>query len=342
MRKVLPALLAIIALAPAARAAELPPRIVMMWQVTGRDYAGDFDELKRMGVNVAQSFALAGMDPAYIAGYFRAAGAAGIGIARLIRDSMSQDGVPDAELAGHIAILDSQGLLVEGHGTPDHHKRDFVWKLERARALGIDPERADLLRVVSAVKPTVLLGTSGQPGSFSEAVVRAMAAGVERPLVFPMSNPTSMSEAQPADVVAWTRGKALVATGSPFAPVVFEGREMRFGQANNAFVFPGIGLGCLLSGVREVSDGLFAAASTALAERVTAEDLDAGSVYPRVDELRRVTVHVAAAVVRAARDEGQGRGFSDEEILPAVEAAMWEPLYPKLVPSRELEPAGMR
>jgi malate dehydrogenase (oxaloacetate-decarboxylating) len=196
--------------------------------------------------------------------------------------------------------------------------------------------------VVKAVAPTVLLGTSGEPGSFTEAVVRAMAQAVERPLVFPMSNPTSMSEAQPADVLNWTGGRALVATGSPFAPVVFEGREVRFGQANNAFVFPGIGLACLLSGVREVTDGLFAAASAALAERVTAEDLGFGSVYPRVSELRHVTAHVAAAVVKAARDEGLGRGFADEEILPAVEAAMWEPRYPKLVPSRELEPAGTR
>jgi len=270
------------------------------------------------------------------------AGAAGIGIARLIRDSMLRDGVPATDVPGRIAVLDSRGLLVEGHGSPEPYKREFVWSAERARALGLDPEHGDLLSVVKAVRPTVLLGTSGEAGAFGEPVVKAMAAAVERPLVFPMSNPTSMSEAQPADVLGWTAGAALVATGSPFPPVVLGGREMRFGQANNAFIFPGIGLGCLLSGVREVTDGLFAAASAALAEQVTEEDLAFGSVYPRVSELRRVTVHVAAAVVKAARDEGQGRGFADGEIVPAVEAAMWEPRYPKLVPSREYEPVALR
>jgi malic enzyme len=267
------------------------------------------------------------------------AGAAGIGIARLIRDTLLQAGMTGPEASRRIAVLDSHGLLVQGHGQPEHYKREFVWSVELARSYGIDPERGDLLRVVSAVKPSVLLGTSGEPGAFTEPVIQALAAGVERPLVFPMSNPTSQSEAQPADVLRWTAGRALVATGSPFPPVSHQRREVRIGQANNAFVFPGMGLGCTLAGAREVPDSFFAAAAKALADEVSAEDLAEGSLYPRVRELRRVTARVAAAVVRTAREEGLGRNLEDDEIPPAVAGAMWQPGYARLVPARELEPA---
>jgi malic enzyme len=267
------------------------------------------------------------------------AGAAGIGIARLIRDTMLRAGMGAAEAPRRIAVLDSHGLLVEGHGQPDHYKSEFVWSADLARSYGIDPEHADLLQVVAAVKPSVLLGTSCQPGAFTEPVIKALAAGVDRPLVFPMSNPTSQSEAQPADVLRWTAGRALVATGSPFPPVTHEGHQVRIGQANNAFIFPGMGLGCVLSGVREVPDSFFAAAAEALAAEVSAEDLAAGSLYPRAGELRRVTARVAAAVVRTAREEGLGRNLEDDEIPQAVAEAMWEPRYPRLVPARELEPA---
>ncbi len=267
------------------------------------------------------------------------AGAAGIGIVRLVRDAMLRAGLAAGELPRQIAVLDSHGLLVQGHGQPEPYKREFVWSADLARSCGIDPERGDLLHVVSALKPTVLLGTSGEPGAFTEQVIRALAAGSERPLVFPMSNPTSQSEAQPADVLRWTAGRALVATGSPFLPASFEAREVRFGQANNAFVFPGMGLGCLISGAREVPDSFFLAAAEALAAEVSAEDLAAGSLYPRVRELRRVTSRVAAAVVRTARQEGLGRQLEDHEIPAAVADAMWSPRYPRLVPARELERA---
>jgi malate dehydrogenase (oxaloacetate-decarboxylating) len=157
--------------------------------------------------------------------------------------------------------------------------------------------------------------------------VREMASHVERPVVLPLSNPTSQSEATPADVLAWTAGRALVATGSPFDPVCLDGRTVVVGQANNALVFPAIGLGVLVAEAREVTDSLFATAAQALADEVRAEDLAAGSLFPPVRDLRRVTRRVAEAVVREARDSGIGRRRADGEIAAAVAAAMWEPIY---------------
>ena len=194
------------------------------------------------------------------------AGAAGIGIARLLRRTLEDAGVRGEALTRATANLDTHGLVVDDQAIADEHKRPFAWPRAMADAQGLGAKQPrDLLAVVRALKPTVLIGTSGEPGTFSEEVVREMARHVERPLVFPLSNPTSQSEAVPADVLAWTGGRALVATGSPFAPVDFAGRTFRIGQANNVFVFPGVGLGAIASEAREVTENMFAAAAAALA-----------------------------------------------------------------------------
>jgi malate dehydrogenase (oxaloacetate-decarboxylating) len=159
-----------------------------------------------------------------------------------------------------------------------------------------------------------------------------MAAHVERPAIFPMSNPTSQSEATPADLLAWTDGRALVATGSPFPPVVSGGRAVRIGQANNAFIFPAVGLGALVAEAREITESMFAAAAARLAELVQSDDLAAGTLFPKIADLRAVTAAIAAAVVRAARAAGVGRSLDDDAIPEAVRAAMWEPVYPVLEP----------
>jgi len=173
----------------------------------------------------------------------------------------------------------------------------------------------------------VLIGTSGEPGTFTEGVIRAMGDAVERPVVFPMSNPTSKTEAHPKDILEWTNGRALVATGSPFDPVTRGSRTFRIGQGNNAFVFPGVGLGALISQAREVTDEMFASAALALAHSVTDEDIASGSLFPRGRELRHVAARVAAAVVKTARDQGLGRAIKDEDIETVVANAMWEPQY---------------
>jgi malate dehydrogenase (oxaloacetate-decarboxylating) len=264
------------------------------------------------------------------------AGAAGIGIARLVRDTLRRAGLSGDALVSAVASLDSHGLLIEGPEIGDPHKRDFAWPAALAARYGLGEGRPrDLEAVVGALKPTVLVGTSGEPGTFTEAVIREMAAHVERPVIFPMSNPTSKSEARPVDIVAWTKGRALIATGSPFAPVPFEGRTITVGQGNNAFVFPGIGLGVLVSGAREVTDAMFAAAAARLADEVRPEDLTSGSLFPAIRNIRKVTARIAEAVVAAARDSGQGRILTDAEIAPAVAAAMWDPVY------LPMDPVGM-
>jgi len=251
------------------------------------------------------------------------AGAAGVGIARLFQSALRREGLGGEAVRRAVALLDSKGLVVDA---PDEYRRDLAWTGELASSHGLRAG-APLLDVVRAAKPTVLLGVSGVPGLFGEEVVRTMASQVERPVVFPLSNPTSSSEARPADVVAWTGGRALMATGSPFDPVEVGGRKVRIGQGNNAFVFPGVGLGVLVSEAREVTDGMFAAAADALAAQLPEEDLRAGSLFPRIAGLRGVTAHVAEAVVRQAVSEGVARN-PPEDPAGAIAAAMWEPAYP--------------
>ena len=260
------------------------------------------------------------------------AGAAGVGIARLVRDTLRRHGLTGEALVSAVACLDTHGMLVADRHIADEHKREFAWPPELAARHGLSAgARRDLEGVVRALHPTLLIGTSGEPHTFTEAVVREMARHVARPVIFPMSNPTSKSEAVPVDLLAWTEGRALVATGSPFAPVVHDGRTTVIGQGNNAFVFPGVGLGVLVSDADQVTDGMFAAAAAALAAEVSAEDLAAGSLFPPVRELRRVTARIAEAVVAEAREEGVGRPLADDAIPGRVQEATWDPAYVPLV-----------
>jgi malic enzyme len=251
------------------------------------------------------------------------AGAAGVGIARLLRAALAREGVAAGDLLGAVALVDSKGLVVDAQ---DEYRRDLAWPAELAAARGLRAG-SSLLQVVRAQKPTVLVGVSGVAGLFDQELVGAMAEAVERPAIFPLSNPTSASEARPADLMAWTGGRALVATGSPFDPVDVGGRQVRIGQGNNAFIFPGVGLGVLVSEAREVTDAMFAAAADTLAAELAADEAAAGSLFPRIAELRRVTGRVAEAVVRQAMAEGVARNPVDDP-ADAVATAMWEPTYP--------------
>jgi len=251
------------------------------------------------------------------------AGAAGVGIARLFRRALEHDGIDGAELARRVLLVDAEGLLVDDN---DAFRGDLSLPADAGAAMGLG-RGTSLLEVVRATKPTALVGVSGATGAFSEEVVRAMAAGVARPAILPLSNPTSQSEAKAEDLLRWTDGRALVATGSPFEPVEVGGRHVRIGQGNNALVFPGVGLGVLVSEAREVTDGMFAAAADALAAEVSDDDLAAGSILPTLSDLRRVTVRVATAVVECAKSEGVARN-APEHPADAVAAMMWHPAYP--------------
>jgi malic enzyme len=262
------------------------------------------------------------------------AGAAGVGIARLLRTTLARHGLCGDALTAAVALLDSHGLVVEGEGPAEEFRRSLAWPARLAAERGLpEGHPRDLLSVVRALRPTVLVGVSGATGAFTEQVVREMAAHVTRPVIFPLSNPTSQSEARPADLLEWTDGLALIATGSPFEPITRDGRVIRVGQGNNALVFPGVGLGALLSEAREVTDAMFAAAAARLAEQLREDDLAAGSLFPPISALRRVTARIAEAVMQEAREAGLGRAVSDDEIPVLIRSAMWEPVYLPLTPA---------
>jgi len=255
------------------------------------------------------------------------AGAAGIGVARQLREAMRAEGLEGEALLRAIALVDVEGLLVDTDVDLDTWRRPFAWPHALAEKCGLTlpRQRGRLEAVVRALKPTVLVGASGQAGAFREGAIRAMARLVERPVILPMSNPTSHCEAKPSDLLSWTQGRALVATGSPFPPLTYGARRIRVGQVNNAFVFPGVGLGALVSEAREVTDAMFTAAAECLTRETSDDDLLAGCLFPPVRRLRDVAARIAEAVVREARDSGVGRSIPDEQISGAVRAEMWSP-----------------
>ena len=263
---------------------------------------------------------------------FLGAGEACTGIARLTARAMRADGSSAAEIARAIVVSDRKGLLHEGREIAEPFKREFALSKLALESYGLDA-RADLgpVELIRAVKPTVLVGATAQPGAFTREMIQEMARQVERPIVMPLSNPTSKAECSPTEAIEWTDGRALVATGSPFGDVVRNGRRHVVGQANNVFVFPGVGLGAIVSEARELDDETFLVAARTLAQCVSSERLEVGAIYPGVDELREVSLRIACAVVRHARDAQLGRQIADESIEPTVREAIWYPDYLPIV-----------
>jgi malic enzyme len=259
------------------------------------------------------------------------AGAGGLGIARHIRAALAEHGVPESEQTRFVAVLDRDGLLVQDRAIRDEYKRELAWSAELAQAEGLaEPADRDLAGVVAKYRPTILLGASGQGGAFTEQVVREMARHTDRPIIFPCSNPTENSEAVPEDLFRWTNGRCLVATGSPFPDVEFEGRTYEIGQGNNVFVFPGLGLGASAVRASAVTDGMIAAASRALSDQVTAEERASGLMFPAVERLRSVSRAVAIAVAQEAVAAGIAEaGIGDVETR--IDESIWEPGYDEYV-----------
>ena len=257
------------------------------------------------------------------------AGTAGLGIADMLRDVMVAQGLSPEEAGRRFHALGRDGLLT------DEAAGLYDFQLPYARPAGEvagwatagGGDGISLADVVAKVRPTMLIGTSTQAGAFSETIVRDMAAHVERPIILPLSNPTSRAEAIPQDLVRWTDGRALVATGSPFPPVEYEGRSYRIAQANNALVFPGLGLGVTVSRARRISDGLIAAAADAVA-RLADATTPGAPLLPPVEDLRTVSAAVGIAVAIAARDEGLAQVAVDDPVQQ-VHQTMWRPEYPR-------------
>jgi malate dehydrogenase (oxaloacetate-decarboxylating) len=273
---------------------------------------------------------------------FLGAGAAGLGIATLAARVMRSAGASAAEVRRAVIMLDSRGLIFEGRNNVDADKEPFALPADVLADYGLgtpsESDRYDLETVVRHVAPTILIGTSGTQGAFIEPVIREMAARTMSPVVFPLSNPTSKCEATPADIMRWTNGRALVATGSPFSPVDVGGAARLVGQANNVFVFPGVGLGAVVSQASVITDGMFLAAATTLMGLVSEERLASGALYPRLGDLRTVSRAIAISVAIQARADGVAQLPDDQDIEAAVDAAMWSPGYRDFATSPEGRP----
>ena len=255
------------------------------------------------------------------------AGAAGIGIARLLRMAMIEDGASAAEAGRSVVLVDSRGLVHAGREDLEPVKRDLALGAEEGAALGFGGGASDLLEVVGRLRPTILIGTTGVAGSFSEPVIRTVAAGTPAPIIMPLSNPTSAAEAVPRDILAWTGGAATVATGSPFEAVVSDGVRHEIGQANNVFVFPGLGLGSIVAEASRITPAMVLAAARALADATSPARVAAGALYPPVADLRIVARAVALAVAREAIDAGVAAIERGADLESEIDAAMWWPAY---------------
>ncbi len=250
---------------------------------------------------------------------FLGAGQAGLGIGNTLVSELRSRGLDESRARQHCWYFDSEGLLVSERGSTAAQKRPFA---HEHRAV------SNLHEAVEVLRPTVLIGCAGQAGAFDEAVIGAMAAINERPIVFALSNPTSKSECSAQQAYEWSDGRVVFASGSPFPAVTLGQRTFEPGQGNNAYIFPGVGLGAVVSGACRVTDDMFLAAARCLAEQVTEDDLQRGSIYPPLAEIRQVSARIAAEVAELAWREGLAQRERPQDICADIRDHMYQPRYP--------------
>lgn len=257
---------------------------------------------------------------------FLGAGSAGCGIAEQIVAQMKAEGLTDAEARSRIFMIDRFGLLTDKIPNQLDFQRRLSQSMEHIDCWPVG-DNISLLEVMEHGHPDILIGVSGQPGLFSEEVVKAMHKHCARPIIFPLSNPTCRVEATPADLIRWTDGQALVATGSPFAPVEYKDQRYVITQCNNSYIFPGIGLGVIASGAKRVTDEMLMSASRALAECSSLAKGEGSALLPDLSEIHQVSRHIARMVARTAMSQGKAAQVTDEVLDKAIEANFWQPEY---------------
>jgi malate dehydrogenase (oxaloacetate-decarboxylating) len=321
------------------------PKAVIQWEDFGKDTAFEILERYRKvvpsfndDIQGTGAMALAGvLSACRIKGeelvdqriVISGAGAGGIGVAWALLAGLQSAGLTRDEALERVIVLDSRGVLTSDREM-EAYKRPYAQDPAAVAGWSEAAGSPGLLETVRGSKATVLIGLSGQGGQFTREVVAAVSENTDRPVVFPLSNPTVNSEALPSDLLAWTDGQAIVAVGSPFAPVVHGRETFEIGQGNNAFIFPGLGFGSVLSQAQEVTDGMVLTAALALADYTATRH--AGRVYPPVAEMRDVSIHVAASVMRAAVQEGVAaeltlHGLDADAMTAHVQERFWLPEY---------------
>jgi malate dehydrogenase (oxaloacetate-decarboxylating)(NADP+) len=253
---------------------------------------------------------------------FLGAGEAGIGIGNMISSALVADGLSEKEARNRCWFVDSQGLVVKSRSDLTEYKLPYAHNYEHLR---------DFLSAVKSLRPTVIIGASGQPKAFTQSVLEAMAVYNQRPIVFAMSNPTSKAECTAEEAYIWTEGRAIFASGSPFAPTTFKGKTYVPGQANNAYAFPGIGLGIIACEAMSVTDEMFSVAAKALANAVSEADLAQGRIYPSLTKIREASAAIATAVAEVAYNQGIARKPKPDNLPTFIKSQMYEPKYQRYV-----------
>jgi malate dehydrogenase (oxaloacetate-decarboxylating)(NADP+) len=260
---------------------------------------------------------------------FYGAGEAAIGIADMFVSALELEGIPKDQARRRCWMIDSRGLVVRNREHLNEEKMRFAHEHSFSK---------DLVEIIHTLQPTALIGVSGQPGVFTEEAVRAISELNERPIVFALSNPTSKSECSAEQAYTWSDGRAVFASGSPFGDLSVHGKEFSPGQGNNAYIFPGIGLGVLASRARRVTDGMFLAAARALSELVDESSLVRGRIYPPLEDIRNVSKHIASAVFTEAHESKMATRSMPQDVAAYIERLMYRPDYPTYV-HIEREPA---
>ena len=258
---------------------------------------------------------------------FVGAGSAGCGIAEQIISQMVSEGISEAQARSQIFMVDRYGLLTEGMEDLRDFQQVLTQKQESLSEWNYSGDYASLLDVMHCAKPDILIGVSGQPGLFTEQVIKAMHQGCKQPIIFPLSNPIKQVEAMPEDVIAWTNGEAIVATGSPFEPVTFNGKEHIIPQCNNSYIFPGIGLGVVAVGAKRITDEMLMVASETLAAASPRANTGEGSLLPPLTQVEALSKKIAFNVAKKAIEQSVALEISDEKLASLIERNYWLPEY---------------